>query len=134
MPAHVRKTPEARKFWRQHCHTLLELGRLEPEFRASFARLSMVHARVQEYTDMVAKDGAIIEGPRGGKQKHPLLTALRQAEATFTELAGKFGLDPKSAQRLPTPAQVASSRRARLLADNNYWTPFEKYNRATNRS
>jgi P27 family predicted phage terminase small subunit len=127
MPAHIRKSPEGTKFWRQHCHMLQDAGRLEPEYRATFGRLCLVHARIREYSDQIEKDGAIIEGARGGKQKHPLLTPLRQAESIFTELSGRFGLDPKSAQRLPSPVKVACDRRERLLANDNEWNKLAQY-------
>ena len=55
---------------------------------------------------------------RGAKVKHPFLTSLRQAEQSYLELTDKFGLDPKSNQRLPQPKGSSLSRRERILAEN----------------
>ena len=115
MPKPVRQKPEARKFWKEHVQRLEELDRLCPEYRSVFTRLCLVHARIIEYEDQIARDGAILEGPRGGRAKHPLLTPLRQAEQTFNELADKFGLDPKSALRLPKPQLPQRSLREELM-------------------
>lgn len=129
IPPEVRRNEAARKFWNQHKPVLQFLGRLQVEYRASFARLCLAHARAEDYRKRIEQDGAILTGPRGAQIKHPLLTALRQAEATFTQLADKFGLDPKSAQRLPTVAEAAASRRDRLLADGDDWRFFDEARR-----
>lgn len=115
MPRYVRDVPEARRFWREHVHTLEDYGRLEAIHRQTFARLCLTYARIRDFEQRIALEGAVLEGPRGGKAKHPLLTPLRQAEQSFAELASRFGLDPKSAMRLPQPARAEMTRRERLL-------------------
>jgi P27 family predicted phage terminase small subunit len=124
MPREVRENPTARRFWREHADHLEATGRLTPEYRQSYARLCLTHARIQSFEATIAKDGAIITGPRGGQQRHPLLTALRQSETTYNELIRRFGLDPQSAARLPKVRTHTPSLREQMwrdLADDKFF-------------
>jgi P27 family predicted phage terminase small subunit len=115
IPKELKGNPEAVQFWKEHARLMTALGRLEPEFRAQFIRLCLLYGRIQDYSRRIEAEGSVITGPRGGISKHPLLLPLRQAEEQFNQLAASFGLDPKSAQRLPEPKLNPLSRREMLL-------------------
>jgi len=113
----VRADPGARRFWKAHARVLVELGRLEMEHATVFGRLCLLHGRIERFAATIAREGEIVEGPRGGRTKHPLLTPMRQAETLFAQLAGRFGLDPLNSQRFPKTAEYCS-RRERLLQED----------------
>jgi P27 family predicted phage terminase small subunit len=101
MPEEVASKPYSSEFWQAHSRVLQEIGRLDPRSKLVFARLCMVYQRIREYTEIIDREGATVTGPRGGTFKHPLLTALAQAERNFIDLCAKFGLEPAADARVP---------------------------------
>ncbi len=115
IPAYVAKNASARAFWKEHARTLEQFGRLRPEFRQLFGRVCILFARVRDLEEKILQEGVLLEGPRGGKYRHPLFTSLHRTERELITAAAGFGLDPRSESRLPFVERAKKSLREQLL-------------------
>ena len=102
--------PEARREWRRVARELEKLGLLTLMDRAAFSCYCQSWADFRAYSEIIAKEGSVIEGHRGVQRKHPLLPALHQAMDAVRVWAQEFGMTPLSRTRLSVtvPAEEKS--------------------------
>lgn len=101
MPAWLDR--EARAFWRKHAPGLVERGHLTAMDETMFAVLCQTWADLRKYDAILAEEGEVITGPRGGVRQHPLVSVRARTLRSFVEGSKDFGLTPQSRERLPIP-------------------------------
>ena len=91
---------EGKAEWRRVAPELERLGLLTVLDRAGLTAYCQCWADFRAYSEIIAKEGSVIEGHRGGQRKHPLLPALRQAMDAVRVWAQEFGMTPSSRGRM----------------------------------
>ena len=95
-------TKEARKVWKR---AVVSLNPLKIVTNADVEQLAMfcdAVARYAECSKIIAKEGIVIEGPKGPMQ-HPAAVAQAKYAAIVARIGSKFGLDPSGRASLAIP-------------------------------
>ena len=99
---------EAKAEWRRVGPELEKLGLLTALDRAAFAIYCTCWSDFRCYSEIVEREGAVIEGHRGVLRKHPLLPALHQAADAVRVWAQEFAMTPLSRSRINLPTEPLS--------------------------
>ena len=91
---------EAKAEWKRLAPELEKLGLLTVLDRAAFAVYCCIWSDFKMLSEIIEREGAVIEGHRGVPRKHPLLPALHQAMDGVRVWAQEFGMTPLSRTRL----------------------------------
>ena len=100
---------EARAFWRRHGPELARRGCLTKLDETMFALVCSAWSDLHRYDAILARQGAVIVGPRGGVRAHPLVRVRAMTHRNFIEGAKAFGLTPASRQRITAPPMPVPS-------------------------
>ena len=101
---------EAKKEWRRVAPELEKVGLLTHLDRAAFAIYCCVWSDFVMFSEIIRREGAVVEGYRGVPRKLPLLPALHRAADGVRVWAQEFGMTPLSRSRLSVtvPAEEES--------------------------
>lgn len=101
---------EAKAEWGRVGPELERLGLLTVLDRAAFAIYCTCWSDFMTFSEIIRREGAVIEGHRGLARKHPLLPALHWAMDAVRTWSQEFGLTPLSRTRLSVtvPAEEES--------------------------
>ena len=101
---------DAKAFWRRNAPELERRGVLTGLDEDMFAVLCEEWSRLRELDRILARDGHVITGPRGGTRLHPLIGVRNRAERAVLEGMEAFGMTPRSRARIhvtpPRPVKL----------------------------
>ncbi len=106
---------EAKNEWRRLSPELERLGLLTALDRAAFAIYCTCWADFKMFSEIIRREGAVVEGHRGVLRKHPLLPALHWAMDAVRVWSQEFGLTPLSRSRLSVMVPAEEESEAKWL-------------------
>lgn len=99
---------EARRFWNEHAPQLEARGLLDALSQMPFALVCASWGHLREAEALLAREGAVVTGPRGGQRAHPAVKQAKDWRVLFMAGCKDFGLTPLSRQRMPAPPAPAA--------------------------
>lgn len=101
---------EAKKEWLRVASELEKVGLLTHLDRAALAIYCCVWSNFRTYSEIIRREGTVIEGHRGVPRKHPLLPALHRAADGVRVWSQEFGMTPSSRTRLSVTVPAEEDR------------------------
>lgn len=99
---------DARAVWDRLAPSLLVVGVLTPWDVDAFTIMCEALARYHQATKLVNGSALLVQGPNGFLP-NPALKVQREAESTFAQYGGRFGLTPSDRTQLKVNAPDARS-------------------------
>ena len=106
----------AKEEWRRLAPKLHKMGLLTGLDRGALAIICQAWGAYTEATELVARDGAVIETATGRRVKHPAVSIINQATQTMLRFGAGFGLTPGDRARLSIPGDNGADDFERFLA------------------
>ena len=94
---------EAKRQWKRLAPELARLGLLTSVDGESLAAYCQAWSELRSATELLQKEGRVVETAAGGQKPHPAISMQRTAWMAIRAYAAMFGLDPSSRARLSVP-------------------------------
>lgn len=96
-------TPEQAQVWDRYAAQLRGMGLLHAADADTLTCLVLAVVQRDDAAHILAAEGVLTEGRRGGRLRHPVTLIMRQANADILRFSREFGLTPSGRESLHFP-------------------------------